>query len=229
LAKVIETDLNVIKITEIYKEYSDIGKVKYVYNKKARNFTLRINQKGQVRVTIPRFGTISRAEKFLIERKSWVRKKLSDIRQNNAGIISLKEGLILNIRGRQIALSAALNGGDLESAFWKILLVEARRFLPARVEELSLRYNLPYQELKIKKMKSRWGSCSPKNSINLNSWLVMLPEHLIDYVICHELVHTIQKDHSPRFWDRLDKICGGNARNLRAEMRKYPIMFRLEQ
>ena len=217
-----------IKITENIVEYKGIGAVKYIYNRKARNFTIRINQKGEVRVTIPRFGRQKQAEAFLFGKSDWVKAKLQDIEKKNAHILVLKEGKELRIRDKRFVLSAAKNGKDIESAFWTILLNEAKQVLPERVKDISERFALPYQGLKIKKMKSRWGSCTPGNSINLNSWLVLVPDHLIDYVILHELTHTIHKDHSKRFWIYLDKLCGGKALSLRKELRQYPISYRVE-
>ena len=217
-----------IKITENIKEYRDIGVVKYVYNRKARNFAIRINQKGEVRVTIPRYGSMKRAEYFLLERKKWITVKLAEIKRRNSDLLILKEGAKIEIREKQFVLKSGMNGGDLESAFWKILLKEAKNILPGRVEKISVNHDLPYKDLKIKKMKSRWGSCSTRNSINLNSWLILLPDHLIDYVILHELVHTVHKNHGPDFWALLEKLSGGKGRSSRRELRNQRIMYLLE-
>ena len=229
MGKGIESELNVIKITENIREYEDIGVVKYIYNRKARNFAIRINQAGQIRVTVPRYGSMRRAEYFFLERKHWVEEKLSEIKRKNSNILVLKEGTELRIRDKLFVLTAGTNGGDLESAFWKILLREAKTILPSRIEEIASLHDLSYKDLKIKKMKSRWGSCSSGNSINLNSWLILLPDHLINYVILHELAHTIHKNHSQAFWNELQKLSQGRARLLRKELRNYRIMYRVEK
>jgi predicted metal-dependent hydrolase len=65
----------------------------------------------------------------------------------------------------------------------------------------------------VKNQKTRWGSCSEKNNINLNVNLVLLPDELIDYAILHELVHTRVKNHSKRFWAELDKLVGDAKKN----------------
>ena len=74
-------------------------------------------------------------------------------------------------------------------------------------------------------MKSRWGSCTVKNGINLNSWLLMLPDYLSDYVILHELAHTRYRDHGPRFWEYLDVLTEGRSKELRKELRAQQIML----
>ena len=85
---------------------------------------------------------------------------------------------------------------------------------------LAEKYGLSFADLRVKNLKTRWGSCSSVNNINLNIHLMRLPEHLIDYVILHELAHTIHKNHGKGFWQTLDKF-SGNARLLAKEMRQY--------
>jgi predicted metal-dependent hydrolase len=111
-----------------------------------------------------------------------------------------------------------------EEAIWRILQVEALAYLPGRVEALAQKHGFRISGVKIRRMKTRWGSCSAKNGINLNSWLVMLPDHLSDYVILHELVHTGYKDHSAGFWESLDMLTGGHSKRLRKELRRQQIM-----
>ena len=62
---------------------------------------------------------------------------------------------------------------------------------------------------------------SAQGNINLSYYLVLLPKHLIDYVLLHELAHTREMNHGERFWDLLDRMTDGKAQALRAELRKY--------
>ena len=61
-------------------------------------------------------------------------------------------------------------------------------------------------QVRFKNQKTLWGSCSSKNNINLNYLLVMAPMLVIDYVIIHELVHTVHKNHSENFWNAVEAI-----------------------
>ena len=79
--------------------------------------------------------------------------------------------------------------------------------------------------VRVSSAKGRWGSCSSRGSINLSLYLVLLPRHLQDYVLQHELTHLIEMNHSPRFWARLDEVCAGKAKALRKEMRGYNTSF----
>ena len=74
------------------------------------------------------------------------------------------------------------------------------------------------------KTKTRWGSCSFKNNINLSLHLMRLREELIDYVILHELVHTKVKNHSREFWTTLDIYCP-KSKSLDKELKKYSLRF----
>ena len=81
----------------------------------------------------------------------------------------------------------------------------ARKVIVDRLEELARRHGFTYNKVFVRNQKTRWGSCSSDNNINLNVNLIRLPGELMDYTILHELVHTRIKDHSPRFWGALGK------------------------
>ena len=97
----------------------------------------------------------------------------------------------------------------------------AKSILPSRLAFLSKQYGLPYSSVKINSSQGRWGSCSARKAINLSYYLVLLPSHLIDYVLLHELCHTREMNHSERFWALLNQYTEGKALTLRGELRKY--------
>lgn len=103
----------------------------------------------------------------------------------------------------------------------RILRQQAVWLLPERLHELSTLHNLPFNGCKINVSKGRWGSCSMQRNINLSCYLVTLPRHLSDYVMLHELTHTVEMNHGPNFWALLDRLTEGKARALRNELRNY--------
>jgi hypothetical protein len=103
----------------------------------------------------------------------------------------------------------------------KAMRIEAKRILPEKVVRFARQYNFCVNKIFVKNLKSRWGSCSSVNNINLNLQLMRLPDHLIDYVVLHELCHTVEKNHGKGFWLLLDKVTGGKAKYLASEMKKY--------
>ena len=87
----------------------------------------------------------------------------------------------------------------LQRIVLKFLRQEAERVLPEKLEHWSQHCQLPYRSVKIDSAKSRWGCCSSSKDIKLSYYLLLLPERLIDYVIVHELCHTREMNHGPRF------------------------------
>ena len=100
----------------------------------------------------------------------------------------------------------------------------ARKFLVNRLDYLAGKYGFTYNRVFIRNQKTRWGSCSTKNNINLNVNLVRLPDELIDYTILHELVHTRVKNHSRRFWDQMDMLLG-DAKKIDKKLGAYGFLL----
>lgn len=101
-----------------------------------------------------------------------------------------------------------------------IMRWEAKVYLPKRLKELADAHGFKYQNVSIKNASTRWGSCSSTNNINLNLHLMRVPEHLIDYVLLHELAHTVVKNHGEKFWLLLEH-CYPDARKADREMKNF--------
>lgn len=82
----------------------------------------------------------------------------------------------------------------------------ARFFLQQRLDTLSREFNLPYNRLTVRAQKTRWGSCSAKKNINLNYRLLFIDADLLDYILLHELVHTVHMNHSKAFWHYFEAL-----------------------
>lgn len=98
---------------------------------------------------------------------------------------------------------------------------EAKRLLPERLSQLAALHGFKYTDLKVQSSKTRWGSCSARKSINLSYFLLLMPPHLIEYVMLHELCHTVEMNHGERFWKLMDKVTDNKAKALRAQVKKY--------
>jgi predicted metal-dependent hydrolase len=92
--------------------------------------------------------------------------------------------------------------------------------LPIRLQQLSKKYDYQYASVSIKSLKSRWGSCDSNNNISLNLYLMELPWELIDYVLVHELNHTIAMHHGPDFWQKMEAKMP-NSKLLRKQLKQY--------
>lgn len=97
---------------------------------------------------------------------------------------------------------------------------EAKRVLPQKTLAFAKKFKLQVSDVKINKSVSRWGSCSRKKNINFSLFLMLLPEKYIDYVVLHELAHTVELNHSEKFWKLLSEFCGEDARKLSKEVKE---------
>ena len=121
---------------------------------------------------------------------------------------------------RQPALPPELSAEE-RTARIEELRRAAREDLPPRIERWSQLTGLRYAKLTIRASRSKWGSCTGQNHISLSLFLMTLPEHLRDFVILHELCHTVHHDHSARFHALLDRLVGGHEKALNRELRAY--------
>lgn len=100
---------------------------------------------------------------------------------------------------------------------------EAKRIFPERLKKLAEMHGFEYSQVRINKSRTRWGSCSAKKSINLSYFCMLLPAHLLDLVMLHELCHTIEMNHGDRFWSLLDKVTGNISKTLTQELKKMKV------
>jgi predicted metal-dependent hydrolase len=113
----------------------------------------------------------------------------------------------------------AQNKKLVHEALNRFLAHHAKKHLIPWLQQLSVKHNLPFSRSSIRHAKTLWGSCNSKKNISLNSRLLFLPFELIEYVILHELCHTIHLNHSQRFWQLLTQGCE-NCLALRKQLRK---------
>ena len=97
---------------------------------------------------------------------------------------------------------------------------EARRLALSRLEYFNEFYNFKYGTIRIKAQTTRWGSCSSKGNLNFNYKMALLPPHLVDYLVVHELCHLGEFNHSQNFWDLVEKTIP-NYLELRAELKSF--------
>jgi predicted metal-dependent hydrolase len=174
-----------------------LGEVLFRKNIRAKKYIIRIKS-DLVSVTIPKGGSLNEAKHFFqLNRLSVIRKK-ADLKTK-----------LLSVPKPEIDET--------------ILMQEAKRFLPGRLSELADLHGFTYRSTQIRKSKTRWGSCSSKKTICLSFYLMLLPSHLITYVLLHELCHTVEMNHGPKFWSLLDRHTNGYAKTFRTELNTYKI------
>ena len=180
-------------------ELSSVGTVLLERSPRAKRISMSIRPFKGVRVAVPYGVSFDRAEMFAQSKAGWINKHLGKMEQ-------------LEHRARALADTSPID----RSA--------ARNVLVDRLNQLALKHGFTYNRVFIRNQKTRWGSCSTKNNINLNVSLVRLPDELIDYTILHELVHTRVKNHSQRFWDQMDMLLG-DAKKIDKKLSAYEFLL----
>ncbi|WOH39334.1 SprT family zinc-dependent metalloprotease [Thalassotalea fonticola] len=114
------------------------------------------------------------------------------------GVAIVDENIIISVK--TLNLSAVQLSKQVKASLHSWYIKQAQQILNHRFEVQCNQTELTATSLKIRYYKSRWGSCDAKQRINLNWLLIMAPIEVIDYVIIHELCHTIHLNHSTRYW-----------------------------
>lgn len=100
---------------------------------------------------------------------------------------------------------------------------DATTYLPQRLELLAKKHGFTYNKVSIRNKHTSWGSCSSRKNISLSLYLLLASEPLIDYVLLHELCHTIEMNHGPRFQALLNQCTNGQSQILKQELKKIRI------
>ena len=180
-------------------ELKNVGTILMERSSRARRLNVSIRPFKGVRVAVPFGVSFDSAQRFAQSKAGWIKRHLGKMEELE------KRARKLSI-GRPIRRSAA------------------RNLLIGRLDELAQQHRFTYNRVFIRNQKTRWGSCSHKNNINLNINLVRLPDELIDYTILHELVHTRIKNHGEQFWEQLEKIIAG-AKKLDQKLSRYCLLL----
>lgn len=196
--------------------------IKYKLLRSARKTTcISIERDGSVVVKAPFFAKQSEIEAFVLSKNKWIEKTVRHVLNKKRPPV-FKDGSEYFIAGEifVIKIYEGARTFALNNVIYipeKCVLKNKTAFAPAefigivkkiffdyaknRVATLSTVTDISFKCLKISGARSRWGSCSSQNDINLSVFLAFLPYELIDYVIIHELCHVRQKNHSREFWN----------------------------
>ncbi len=228
----------------------EIGIVKITKKRGVKRMTLSVKQSSVVTLTIPYSVSFRQAETFIAEKKDWIirsKKKISEKEKQKTDfspdtVFSTKNHKLVFIKAAKNKIiitpdfikvfytsKTLIQNSDFQGYIRKgiieTLRAEAKEYLPKRTEFLAKKHKFKFNKVSVRNAKTRWGSCSGKNNISLNIHLMRLPEYLSDYVILHELCHTVEKNHGKKFWALLDKV-SGNAKKFDKELKNYnPSIF----
>ncbi len=170
--------------------------IKILYKKHpfSKNIRISVKPDGRVLVTMPKNTSFLRAKEFVLKNKDWIKERVSKSTPKT------RENEAVIEERRKLA----------------------HKILPKRLDELARKYGFKYAKVFVKNQRTVWGSCSYRNNINLNLNLVALDSEFIDYVLLHELTHTVHKNHQKAFYDLLTKNMP-NALDIQKRLKKIKI------
>lgn len=231
--------------TSEIRVHPQLGDITINRSSRARRLTISVRANAEVRLTIPRGLSEKQAWSFLETKTEWIERTRKRIESRRPPQIL---GPGFSTRGHLLRLypcdcrtiNCRLEGSNIEVRYPMLLSYEsdsvqtavrrsieeawreeAKKELPLRTAHWAAQTGLRCGKVTIRNSRSRWGSCSGNNDISLSLHLMKLPDRLIDYIVLHELCHTVHKNHGPRFHALLDSLCGGNETALRQELKTY--------
>ena len=236
-----------MKLSKSIMEHPEWGMVYVTRNPRARRIILRSRADG-IHITVPTFATRYDIEKALKEcapklLQNKPQEELAAMDSNYSyendnftfhvaeharGVFQLKHN------GKDFTLlcpeGTDYNTTEMQKLMHKALAqaitCRAKEILPVRLRELAKEKGFTYNRCTVRNVHTRWGSCNTKGNISLNISLIYLPNELIDYVLLHELCHTVEMNHSDRFWALMDKVTApAKAKDLRKKLKTYRTQF----
>lgn len=200
----------------------EFGTITLRRSAKASHVRIRVAPDGRLRASLPLYAPMFLVKRLLKNSRTELRAMLAE--QHN--VVEFEHGMTIGkshsliVRpstaktasakrhGQQIIVSLPTNvtlhtpavARTVRDVVIEALRIEAKSYLPKRLAFLADKYGFSYSKVRFSHASGRWGSCSSNGTISLNIALMKLPFELIDYVLIHELSHTIQMNHSENFW-----------------------------
>lgn len=193
-----------------------------IIRSKRKTLSLTINENAELIIRAPKRLSIEKIQDFINEKENWINRKkrlienqIKDVTSNHNKLLYLGNLFPINIEqnaskelfftGEEF-IANSIEPDSLSLSIKKWYKNKFKEIALPRVAYFANKHNLMVNQVRIKNQKTMWGSCSSKNNINLNYLLLMAPMGVIDYVIVHELVHTIHRNHSTDFWNSVESI-----------------------
>ena len=184
-----------------------------------KTLSLIINNKGELIVRAPLKCKDSAIFDFIKAKADWIIEKRTNTLQNLVQPLKIKTGEIITLLGKTYNIKLE----DVKSAkiIQDILVVPKdnsknrlimflkrilKKIIENKIKLINQSYDFKYKNISISSAKTNWGSCSGTNNLHFTYKLMLCPEQVVDYIVVHELVHTIIKNHSKTYWRNVKKI-----------------------
>jgi len=210
-----------------------------IIRRPVKHARLKIHEDSSVQLVVPSDFTNAQVDTILATKEQWIRKQQRFFRTHSPQptrflalhiplfgeqfhfLLSPHLGRKVVVNAANLTVSSGRNlGNDEERTKW--LRTLARSHLQERITQLSDDHRLRFGRLFVLSQRTRWGACSPAKNISLNWQLIFAPPYVADYVMLHELLHTVIPNHTQRFWIQLSAICPEVERAVRWLQRNKP-------
>lgn len=205
---------------------SEFGEITIRRSAKARAVRISMGPDGRLRASLPIYAPPYLVKRLLKQSRSDIRHLYERAQSEHtfrdgeqigkSHSLSVRDGQEVTVRrhGQRIVLTMPTHASlddvaikqRLRAEVQKALRKEANSYLPRRLDYLARQHGYRYETVRFTHASSRWGSCSSNGTISLNIALMQLPFELIDYVLGHELAHTVEMNHSDTFWQRVEAM-----------------------
>ena len=192
-------------------------------DRRAKRLIMRIDNCGCIRLTCPHEKDVGAALAMAKSRRDWIGSRLAEMAPPTP--FTAGETIPVLGRDRLIVLDPAqrspailepqvirVGGGNADlvpGRVTRLLRREVQTLCRKRALSASARLGVTIGRIRVREMKTRWGSCSARGDITFNWRLAHAPVDVLDYVVCHEVAHRQHMDHSPAFWKVVEFLYPG--------------------
>lgn len=198
-------------------------------SRRKKTTTITINPDKKITVRVPKDFDEAVVQKLIEDKGEWIKKKLREIDRgpkpikkefvNGEKFLYFGRLYQLKVKKSKLIIDPRLNftQGQFEAVipehftdnqrerklrglFFDWYIKTGIRKVEKKAEFIARKLNVKFNKIKLKKVSSRWGSCSAKGNLNLNWKLVMAPHAVVNYVLIHEMCHLLHPNHSKKFW-----------------------------
>lgn len=180
-------------------KHPTLGVIECVRSIRARSIRLVVRSDGSLRLTYPLFASKAKAIAFAESKEAWIVKTRQRLAERQEATPTISRLDIKTLRN------------------------SAREYLPTTLARMAQKHGFHYTSLRLSSARTRWGSCSGKNGISLSIFIMLLPIHLREFIILHELCHTRHHNHSAAFHALLNALVEGKEKALNKELKAYRI------
>jgi predicted metal-dependent hydrolase len=186
--------------------------------KTVKHARIQVNENRLVRIIVPPSFSEEDIVALILKKQNWINKYLHffnqmskiDLQRNQILLFgnrysyfydtTFQHKIVINHEHKTIQAKRNLLNISIQEKWLKEI---AKKYLTQRIDELSDKLGVHFKRLFIRSQKKKWGNCSWEKNISLNWRLIKAPLFVIDYLIVHELVHTLVMNHSHKFWTLL--------------------------